>query len=195
MVQWLTYLISTYGKNPAFMRVDGKPVLFVWASATRPLAEWARIITQVRDSGLDAIYIAMGYDVANLEVFSGIHEYNVFSIPDFALTLKTMGRVTHYYPLLAGSPEPRIWVATVQPGYDERRLPGRTGLFQDRENGSFYRRSFQAALESDPDWIVISTWNEWWEQTAIEPSRQYGDEYLRITREFALNWKRERGRN
>jgi len=177
------------------MRVDGKPVLFLWASANRPLVEWERIVTQLRDSGQDAIYIAMGYDVANLEVFSGIHEYALFSIPDLASTLKTMGRVTRYYPLLAASPEPRIWVATVQPGYDERLLPRRRGLFQDRENGGFYRRSFQAALQSDPDWIVISTWNEWWEQTEIEPSRHYGDEYLRITREFGLNWKRERGRN
>ena len=137
----------------------------------------------------------MGYDVANLGLFSGIHEYNVFSIPDLALTLKTMGRVTHNYSLLTASPEPRIWVEAVEPGYDERRLPGRAGLFQDRENGDFYRRTFEAALQGDPDWIVISTWNEWWEQTEIEPSRRYGDEYLQVTREFGLRWKRELGRN
>ncbi|MGB3905510.1 MAG: glycoside hydrolase family 99-like domain-containing protein [Anaerolineae bacterium] len=40
----------------------------------------------------------------------------------------------------------------------------------------------EAALHSDPDWIFITTWNEWWEHTYIEPSESYGDQYLEITR-------------
>ena len=47
----------------------------------------------------------------------------------------------------------------------------------------------EAALQSDPDWIFITTWNEWWEHTHIEPSEQFGDQYLQITREFADRWK------
>jgi len=56
-------------------------------------------------------------------------------------------------------------------------------------DGEFYRSTFEAALESDPDWIFITSWNEWWEHTYIEPSELYGDQYLRMTREFARQWK------
>jgi hypothetical protein len=32
---------------------------------------------------------------------------------------------------------------------------------------------------------MVSTWNEWLEDTAIEPAVQYGDEYLQLTRQYA----------
>lgn len=44
-------------------------------------------------------------------------------------------------------------------------------------------------LASDPDWILIATWNEWWETTHIEPSQAFGDLYLGLTREYAVRWK------
>ena len=42
---------------------------------------------------------------------------------------------------------------------------------------------------SRPDWIFIATWNEWWENTHIEPSRLYGDQYLRITWDQYRAWR------
>ena len=35
----------------------------------------------------------------------------------------------------------------------------------------------------------MSTWNEWMESTSIEPSVQYGDLYLQLTRQFADTFK------
>ena len=40
-------------------------------------------------------------------------------------------------------------------------------------------------LAGNPDWVFITTWNEWWEHTHIEPSEKFGDQYLRITEEYA----------
>jgi uncharacterized protein (TIGR03437 family) len=103
--------------------------------------------------------------------------------------MKLASRATRYYPLLEERPRPRLWASTVQPGYDERLIPGRQGKYQDRQDGAFYRSTWEAALESDPDWVFITTWNEWWEHTHIEPSELYGDQYLRLTREYADRWK------
>jgi hypothetical protein len=38
---------------------------------------------------------------------------------------------------------------------------------------------------------MVSTFNEWIEGTQIEPSvaEEYGDEYLRLTRQFAARFK------
>lgn len=192
---WLSYFIATYRDDPAYMKIDGKPVIVVWVSFTVPLDVWRDVFTQLHAEGLDAVYLAMGYDnVAALEVFDGLHEYGVFAIPDLAATVQRVGRAVRYYSLLMDPPTPKLWAATVQPGYDDRLIPGREGLVQDRAYGDFYRRTFDIALASDPDWIFISTWNEWWEHTYIEPSESYGTQYLEITREYVDRWKAEWGR-
>jgi hypothetical protein len=187
---WLAYFIRTYRDHPAYMKVDGKPVIVIWVSFIVPLETWKEVFARLRAGGLDAAYLAMGYDnLAALDVFDGLHEYGVFTLSDLPGTVAQTGRAVRYYPLLMETPSPKIWAATVQPGYDERLIPGRSGLVQDREDGAFYRRTFDAALASDPDWIFVSTWNEWWENTHIEPSAQYGDQYLELTREYAERWK------
>jgi hypothetical protein len=189
ILSWLEYLISTYRDHPAFMKVNGKPLVVIWASETVSIEAWRDIISQLRLKGLDATFIAMGYNLANLNVFDGVHQYGVFTIPDLPAVDRATGRSVHFYNLLDEDAPPKIWIATVQPGYDERTISGRRGLWQDRQNGDFYRSTWEAALQSDPNWIFISTWNEWWEHTYIEPGELYGTQYLDITREYARKWK------
>ncbi len=182
IVRWLRYILPTYGDHPAYMRLNGKPVVVLWATDAVPLRTWAGILEQVEP---EAVFLGMGYSLANLEVFDGLHAYGVFNIPDLAGTVRETGRAVHNYSLLDEDPAPRLWAATVQPGYDDRLLPDREGELQAREDGAFYRRTFEAALASDPDWIFITSWNEWWENTHIEPSVAFGDQYLEITPENA----------
>jgi len=73
-------------------------------------------------------------------------------------------------------------VAEVGPGYDERGLPGRNGDFTDRANGSFYVKSFKAAIASGKPLLAIETWNEMHEATDICESTEYGHVYLDLTR-------------
>lgn len=186
---WLAYFIQNYRDHPAFMRVDGKPVIMLWASATVPVETWERVIASLRDEGLEAVYLSMGYNVTDLDVFDGLHDYGIFTYPNLEALYRTTARAIHYYPLLSDGPTSKIWAATVQPGYDDQLLPGRDGLVQDRLNGDFYRSTWEAAIASNPDWIFITTWNEWWEHTYIEPGELYGDEYLQITKEYADQWK------
>jgi len=189
LYRWLAYAISTYRDHPAFMKVNGKPVIAIWSSESVPLTDWKNIFAKLRQQGLDATYLAKQYNTTNLQVFDGLHEYGVVEIPNLAQTAAAVGRDTRYYPLLADSAASKIWAATIQPGYDERLIPGRRGVFKERDNGAFYRSTFEAALNSNPDWVFITSWNEWWENTHIEPSQLYGNQYLQVTREFADKWK------
>lgn len=183
---WLLYFLSTYKDDPALFKLDGKPLVVVWASGAVPIETWKRVFERLRERGLDAVYLAMSYDPANLSVFDGLHQYAVFNIAKLPEAMALAGRATRYYPLLADSPVPKIWAATVQPGYDDTLLPDRNGgKMRDREDGAFYRYTWEAAMASNPDWVFITTWNEWWEHTHIEPSENFGDLYLRITEEFA----------
>jgi hypothetical protein len=188
---WLAYVIKKYRDHPAFMKVDGKPLIVIFVSATVPLETWIRVFTSLREQGLDAVYLAMdwGYGLSSLEVFDGLHDYSIFNYPDLKQKYLSTARGVHYYPLLSEQHTPKIWAATVQPGYDDTLQPARQGQIQDRLNGDFYRATWEAAIQSNPDWIFITTWNEWYEHTNIEPGELYGDQYLRITQEYADLWK------
>jgi hypothetical protein len=58
-----------------------------------------------------------------------------------------------------------------------------------RQDGSFYQAQWTAALESGADWALVMTWNEWWENTQIEPSQRYGETYLWHTRLWATAFR------
>lgn len=189
IVRWLTYLLKTYGDHPAFARLDGKPVVVFWATDPVPLDTWGEAFETVREEGLDFFALGMSYSPSYLDVFDGLHQYGIFNIPNLEQVLTTAGNAVRHYGLLNDSP-PKLWAATVQPGYDDRLLPDRRGgQVQARANGDVYRRTWNAALASDPDWILVTTWNEWWEHTHIEPSQEFGGLYLEITREYADAWR------
>jgi len=44
---------------------------------------------------------------------------------------------------------------------------------------------WEEALRANPDWVLITSWNEWHEGSEIEPSWEYGDLYIRLTGRYA----------
>jgi hypothetical protein len=76
-------------------------------------------------------------------------------------------------------------VAAIGPGYNDSAVPGRTTKPQPREEGDFYRDNWEIAIASGKPWVIIETWNEFHEGTDIADSREYGREYIEITRSYA----------
>ena len=59
-----------------------------------------------------------------------------------------------------------------------------------RPSHGYYQATWDGALASSPSWaVVVSTFNEWMESTQIEPSQQWGDQYLQLTRQNAELFK------
>ncbi len=203
ILSWLRYALSRYKDHPAFLKVNDRPVVVVWVSFAVPLEVWDRVFRELRAGGLDAVFIG-AYDEAEpplsvLDVFDGLHTYNLLGIIDsnnevpdiLPLAYEETGRAVRYYSLLSGPA--KIWTATIQPGFDDTLLPGRSTPVLSRQAGGLYQASWQAATASRPDWILITTWNEWWENTHIEPSRLYDDFYLRMTGDLYRAWKTKAG--
>jgi hypothetical protein len=187
--QWLKYIIISYGNHPAYAKVNGKPLIIIYDSSSILLETWKSIFEKLKKEGYEATFIGMGYGIENLDVFDGVYEYNIFDLQNLLELYKKASQDTKYYQMIKDLNAPKIFAATVMPGYDERSIPGRKGGFQDRENGAFYKKTFETAIASDPDYIFITSWNEWWEDTQIEPSELYGDEYLNITKEYVKLFK------
>lgn len=66
---------------------------------------------------------------------------------------------------------PITGAATVSPGRMAQ------GQVVPRLGGQKYDASWQAALASKPDFIVIDSWNDFGQGTEIAPSRQYGEQF------------------
>ena len=183
----LKYLIQTYAGDKSFIKILNKPLIVIWASNEISINRWRQIITRLRIENLDATFIGMGYDISNLEVFDGVHQYGVILMNELQKEYQQISEIVKNYHLIGN--KQKIWTATAQPGYDERTIPGRKGFFKERKSGKYYEETFNAAIKSNPDLIFITSFNEWWEHTHIEPSKKNGNLYLKLTKKFSQQWK------
>jgi hypothetical protein len=71
-----------------------------------------------------------------------------------------------------------LWIAPAAPGFDARLVGGTTVV--ERRDGETLREEFQAALGSSPDAVGLISWNEFSENSHVEPSRQFGSKYLEV---------------
>ncbi len=184
----LHHVITHYTTDPHYFRWHGKPVIFIWdpLGNGRTLSTWAAL-RQHLDPGHHLIWSAEGTDTGLLSVFDGLH---LFSAGYWGLLNGTMASVDQSFrsrinAYNAAHGTQNIWAAGVEPGYDDTRVPGRTGTYTvPRNKGATYRTSWAAAMSSGPDWITITTFNEWFEGAMIEPSVSYGSLYLNLTKQY-----------
>jgi glycosyl hydrolase family 99 len=183
----LAYALSTHATKPSYLKWNGKPVIFITQDSLRlapgqtALAAWQSIRNQV-DPNHNSLWIAEGFDMPLQDVFDG----------DFLYTIAWASDVGAMQRLWAGRVRARggLWVGTVMPGWDDTRLIERGKRFKrERQNGEWYKQTWADAASANPDWIVITSWNEFVENTHIEPSANFGAQYLDLTRALAANWK------
>jgi hypothetical protein len=175
--------------SKAFLRKDGVPVVFIYQMRMIKQQDWRWILDTLSNEGnpVKLIGDAIGLDYAGVNW--GIYQYvpNRFDRQELEefnvtrhLTLK----------LLRNNPADRAFLATVSPGYDVRKTRPEDPLYVERgENGERYALTWDAGLASQPDWIVVTSWNEWFEGTHVEPSVTYGDRALLQTKDYAALFK------
>lgn len=177
----LQHLLSVHANHPAYLRVDGRPVVFFWRPTLYGVQVWANIRNQV-DPNRNALWISEGVDTSYLAVFDGHHLYsNTWNPP---ADLRAINQ-----KFAARTGPDHIWVATVMPGYNDVKIRPGAGFAKDREGGAYYERSWRAAIDSNPRWIVINSFNEWPEGSYIEPSTAFGDQFLGLTATWSARFK------
>lgn len=184
----LQHALSVHANHPAFLRVDGRPVIFFWRPTIYGVETWRTIRSQA-DPGYGSVWIAEGVDTSYMAVFDGHHLYsNTWNPPsDLTYTNQKFARLVASARQNYGAY--KFWVATVMPGYNDVRIRPGSGFAKDREGGAYYERSWQAAIASTPDWIVINSFNEWPEGSYIEPSAAFGSHYLNLTAAWSPQFK------
>lgn len=191
-VRDLVYVLRRYGRSPAFLKVGDKPVIFVYGRVMgqMPLAAWPEVIQRARAEVGDFALIADGYSESYARLFDGVHTYNICGwvqgkSPE---ALRQLSARTFAGQVALAKQHARISCLTIIPGYDDTKIR-KPGLKADRQNGQTYRVLWEEALRADPDWVLITSWNEWHEGSEIEPSWEHGDQYLKITAQYAQQFR------
>jgi len=190
LVNSLNWLVYDRANHPAYLRYNGKPVIF-FAFQDRAgfsVEEWQNIRNQV-DPDRNTIWIAEGVSGCCLYggAMDGMYAFNI------SWANGSSGRYSSERNAVlnqGGS----LYVPMVHPGWDETKIAAREGrpnpsAVKNRNNGQFLANSFNGAVASGADVIMIGTWNEFIENSHIEPSQQYGTQSLDTLRPLIANWK------
>ncbi|MCP4641125.1 MAG: DUF5010 domain-containing protein [bacterium] len=152
-------------------RVDGKPIVFLYAGG-----------------------FAKGQDP---DQFTDVREWfrKDFGCEPFLVKMRDWQGDADAVYMWGGAVSMQLdeHVAALGPGYDHANVPGRTPLVVDRREGGKYIDEWQRLMRMNPDtrpWMVhVETWSEWHEGTDIADSREYGRQYIVLTRMFADMWR------
>lgn len=82
-------------------------------------------------------------------------------------------------------------ISSVWPGFDDKAVWGwgKGPRLMPRVDGQLYQQTWQWAIEDDLPVVQVATWNDWFEETIIEPSVKYGGAYLEMTSQMASEFK------
>jgi hypothetical protein len=174
--------------SPAYLTSGGRPVMYVFGATQMGPADWNTVVTKLASTGVVPFFMGESGDPAY--GFDGFYKYN----PNGTSGSKLKSDYQEYaYRLrlpaqLDASKQQLLWAASVSPGMDDFYIRPLNSTRENRRDGARYDDTWYAAVGSDPEWILITSWNEWYETTQIQPSDRFGQKALDQTRTWSARW-------
>ncbi len=173
----LDEFIRRFANRPAF-QLFAKP-LVIWSGTWKFSPQEIAQVTESRRSRI--LLLASERNARDYQQLASLvngdayywSSVNPETYPGYQDKLVEMGKAVHQ--------NGGLWIAPVAPGFDAHLIGG-TSLVE-RKNGQTFRSEMNAAQASSPDALGIISWNEFSENSYIEPSLAYGTEYLKILRD------------
>lgn len=176
--------------KPNYLTFQGKPVVFwFYPPSLGNLDTWKQLRAKA-DPNRQQYWFGGTDDFSFLEVYDALYYFDITweSRPGAAMA-SYAGRLDRYNK---ANGQNRPFIATVMPGYDDIKY--RNGHARDRQGGEYYRGTWQTAIDRNAQAVVLTSFNEFFEGSHIEPSVQFGDLYLRLTKELSDKFRAEVGR-
>jgi hypothetical protein len=170
----LDVFIQRYASLPVF-QLFSKP-LVIWSGTWKFSPQEIDLVTKTRRDKL--LILASERDLAGYTRLATMVDGNAYywssvnpaTYPGYADKLLKMGQAVHA--------NGGLWIPPAAPGFDARLIGGTSVV--DRNNGDTFRTEINTAMNSSPDALGIISWNEFSENSYIEPSQKYGTQYLDI---------------
>lgn len=201
----LTDIVKRFGSHPAYLTVsDGgtkRPVIFIYSRAVHQIdwKTWQAVVADLHNNLSPAPFlIGDSFDAKALDVFDGAHDYGPAGGAAAAMkkgqTAEAWAHRTMPWWVGEAHKHDKLACVTVFPGYDDTKIR-KPGLRVDRDDGRFYDTLWKEARSADPDWVLVTSFNEWHEGSEIEPSQELGDAYIKATAKWAAQFKGDQGIN
>ena len=173
----LEFFASEFGSRPPFVIFD-KP-LIIWSGT--PRFERNEIDSVVHGLASRLLILSSEKNVAGYQRIADLVDGNLYY---WSSADPANGR-TYQTRLVEFGREVRanggLWIAPAAPGFDARLVGGSRVV--ERKTGETLRRSVEGALNSSPDAVGLISWNEFSENTHLEPSQNFGALYLKVIAE------------
>jgi len=174
----MDFFIEHFSGRNAFALFE-KP-LVIWSGTWKfSLEEIAQVTKDRRDS---LLILASERNLDGYKHLADLVDGNAYywssvnpeTFPGYPEKLIKMGEAVHQ--------NGGLWIPPAAPGFNARMIGGTSIV--DRKNGDTLRVQINTAIASSPDALGIISWNEFSENSHIEPSEAYGSAYLDILSEI-----------
>jgi hypothetical protein len=173
----LKYFMDRYADHRVF-DLFGKPMV-IWAGTWE--FSLAEIESVVQDKREQIFILASEKNLKGYQRLAKLVDGDAYywssvnpdTHPGYPEKLVEMGEAVHA--------NGGLWIAPAAPGFDSRLLGGTTVIH--RKAGETLQTEIEAALQSAPDAIGLISWNEFSENTHIEPSEKHSKRYLEVLAE------------
>jgi len=170
----LSYFIEHYADDPAFSLYERPLVIWsgTWEYSREDvqnvvLGKREHILILASEKNVDGYARLADLVDGDAYYWSSV---NPDTFPNYAGKLTGLSEAVHA--------NGGLWIAPASPGFDARLIGGTTVV--DRKDGQTLQTQFNAAMQSSPDAIGLISWNEFSENSHIEPSENYDHRYLRV---------------
>ncbi len=174
-------LQKSWFKEDVYLKVDGRPVLYVFGP---------QYFT--KDDDWKAIFTGMDPQPALITLDNHVVASQTASFPwppmwaSKAGTLSEADTLSYLGEFYDKAKSWKYHVGGAFPGfydiYKEAKV-GQSYGFLDAQNGKTFHDTLQSALSRDLDAIQLITWNDYGEGTMIEPTTDYGYRYLEMVQQ------------
>jgi hypothetical protein len=171
----LDFFVRRFAHESVFHVYGNKPVV-IWSGTWKYSVAQVASVTQGRRGALQILASekrAQGFDrLAHLVDGDAYYwsSVNPATYPGYLPKLRALSSAVHR--------RHGLWIAPAAPGFDARKIGGTTTV--PRRGGATLRTQLDAATASAPDAIGLISWNEFSENSQVEPSRRYGRQALQV---------------
>jgi hypothetical protein len=174
----LLYFLHRYGRNPAF-NLEGKPLVIwsgTWRFGSGAVASVSRLVRPA------ALLLASEKSLGGYERVAKFVDGDAYywssvnpqTDPWAGQKLDGMSKAIHS--------RGGLWIAPAASGFDARKVGGTRIV--PRLDGRTLRTEWRIALDSMPDMIGLISWNEYSENSEVEPTLAFGTRYLSVVSEL-----------
>jgi hypothetical protein len=184
------YLCDNYFNRPGYFRIDNKPVIFIYVTRAMSDPNLTTYISNIRtaatNKGAGDVYIVgdevwgspnIAKETPRVSQMDAVTNYDVFGNigrPRFATDsiLNTWQSENTSWKSFVNSIG-KQFIPAVTPGFNNRSLSPMSRKLNDESNefGTLFSGMLdRAKAAADMNMIMVTSWNEWHEDTQIEPT-------------------------